>query len=239
MYTSYFVYMLFKALCTISITQQFPLYIFFFLSLSLFLSCSLFEFLTADVRCSIFSTQYSILNIQYYSERVGVFIIFCFVSTYFFSSSLVCSFGYMFSRFFQSSIFFSLFLPFFHYSFYLPIYQSTNLFTSSIQVEPDQSTNYSLQSVVQVPVSVLVSVSGSNPNSVLVNAFIQSSLHILDMHIHVHFFYIYFFLFSPFFFSSSSSLVLVLVLQPFSPQFSLFLVLSLSQASIYISFLPL
>ena len=141
------------------------------LSLSLFLSCSLFEFLTADVRCSIFSTQYSILNIQYYSERVGVFIIFCFVSTYFFSSSLVCFLGYMFSIFFLS-FFFSLFPPFFHYSFYLPIYQSTYLFTSSIQVEPDQSTTVRSPWSQSQFVSVPIPVSGSNPNSVLVNAFI-------------------------------------------------------------------
>ena len=141
--------------------------------LSFYLSLPLvFSLWISDCWCSMLNIQYSILNTQYYSERVGVFIIFCFVSTCFFSSSLVCSLGYMFSRFFQSSIFFSLSLPFFHYSFYLPIYQSTYLFTSPIQVDSDQSTivrsSWSQSQFVSVPVSG----SGSNPNSVLVNAFI-------------------------------------------------------------------
>ena len=117
---------------------------FFYLSISLFLSCSLFEFLTADVRCSIFSTQYSILNP---TQNALAFLLFfvLFLLTFFlpllFAFSGIC---------FQSSFFLSSFLSSLLSFITHSTYQSTNLPTC-LQARSKSNPINQLQSVVRGP----------------------------------------------------------------------------------------
>ena len=143
---------------------------FFYLSISLFLSCSLFEFLAADVRCSIFSTQYSILNST--QNALAFLLFFVLFLLAFFLPLLFALSGICFQSSFFLSSFLSSLLSFITHS----TYQSTNLLAylqaRSKSIPINQLTivrsSWSQSQFVSVPVSG----SGSNPNSVLVNAFI-------------------------------------------------------------------